>query len=124
MIALLLTGLMMTGVARSLAAPAPPACIPVEVQCPRVPCGEECWAVLAQYVINLAPEDMPPDLRTRHVLDGGLWGNEAGAACHAGRIIKRGIEVEHPLEVGRRMIVTPSFASWTQILEGPSRISP
>ena len=108
----------------ALAAPAaaglrnePPRCIPIERECVRVPCSMECWTVLAQYVVNLAPEDSPPDERTRTVLDGGLWGDEAGAACHARRIMREGVWVDHPLESGRRLLVLPSSASPGQVLE-------
>jgi hypothetical protein len=97
---------------------APPVCIAIEPECPRVSCSMECWAVHVRLVVNVAADGEPVELRTRGVLDGGLWGTQAGADCHAAKVMRSGVWIEHPQDAGRRMLVMPTDASPGQVLEG------
>ena len=117
MIALLLAAVVAGGVGRTLVRPAPIQCVAIEAECVREVCSTECWTVHVRYVVNLAPEEAPPDWRTRAILDGGLWGNREGAECHARHVVERGVWVERPDEPGAQMLLYPSDATVRQILE-------
>lgn len=61
---------------------APQACVPVEAECVRVECEEECWEVRAAYE---SVEDGVQQATT-----GGLWGSISGARCHAEKVAALG----------------------------------
>jgi hypothetical protein len=62
--------------------------------CVRVPCAEECWEVQATYRQITSANNEPLAYVTASVLDGGGWGDQAGAKCHADLLGREGLWID------------------------------
>lgn len=68
-----------------------------EIQCGATPCANNwsCWTVSVTYRVNVAPQDAPPDYRTKLIeflhSPGNVWQFREDAECHARKAAQEGI---------------------------------
>ena len=92
--------------------------------CIRRVCTDECWRVRLTYrQITSTPED-PPAYAVAQAFHGGVWGDQAGAKCHADELSRDGFWLDSVDGLDRVPTVGPTkipsgSIELLQVLEAP-----